>query len=148
MARLEDFLAGKPVNGRMAALMRGEDEAEETAAEAAAAPRNYADGTPITKQDREHLRRLVASAGWGVLLKLLDTELQRGEDAARRISLAAGTPKEEIVAAWAEVASAKRARNGLLALAEAEVAKLKEKKNGSRFDDRQADPPEMTTILR
>src|SRR5271156_6583419 len=136
MASLEDFLAGKPVNGRMAALMRGEDEAEETSAEAAylaAATRNYADGTPITKQDRDHLRRIVASAGWGGLLKLLDTELQRGEDAARRISLAAGTPKEEIVAAWAEVASAKRARNGLLALVEAEVAKLKEKKNRNGF---------------
>src|SRR5208282_1195126 len=107
MARLEDFLAGKPVNERMAALMRGEDEQPAESGEPQAGSRNYADGTPITQQDREHLRLMVKSAGWGVLLKLLDTGLQQQEDAARRISLAAGTPKEEIVAAWAEVASAK-----------------------------------------
>ena len=132
MATLEDYLAGKPLNPRMEQMMRGEEEEAESP-EPAAGSRNFADGTPVTKADREHLRRMVGSAGWGVLLKLLDTELRDREDAARRISLAPGAADLEIAAAWKDVAGAKAARNRLVALVEGEIEKLKEKKK-SRFD--------------
>ena len=127
MTKLEDFLEGKPLNQRMAKLMRG-DEDEEAAESAASAARNYADGSPINHADREHLRRMTSSAGWGVLLKLLDTELQRQEDAARRMSLHRATPKDAIVAAWETVGANREARNAIVALAEQEVRKLEEAK--------------------
>lgn len=63
-ARLEDFLQGKPLNARMERLMRGEDE-EAEARQAEPEARTFADGTPITDPDREHLRRLLHSPGWG-----------------------------------------------------------------------------------
>jgi hypothetical protein len=122
--KLEDFLAGKPLTPRMAQLMRGEEE--EVGVYAAPRGESYADGTPITKADREHLRRLLSSAGWQVLLKILDSELQRQEDAARRISVDPVTPKEDILTAWAELATGKRARNRMIGLAEAEVEKLRQ----------------------
>jgi hypothetical protein len=121
--RLEDFLAGKPVSPRMAQLMRGEDEDQDTA-DAVPRRESYADGTPITKADREHLRRLLSSAGWQVLLKILDSELQRQEDAARRISLVTATSKEDIVTIWQRLAADKHARNRIVELAETEVEKL------------------------
>ena len=123
-ARLEDFLQGKPLNARMERLMRGEDE-EAEARQAEPEARTFADGTPITDPDREHLRRLLHSPGWGVLLKLLDMSLAHREDAARRISLAPATAKELILEAWAEVAAARRARKALVLLVESEIAKLK-----------------------
>jgi hypothetical protein len=132
---LEDFLAGKPLSERMAQLMRGEDEVDGVA-EAPPHPKTFADGTPVTDQEREHLRRMMAGAGWQVLLKLLDTELQHGEDTARRISVQAGTAKEEILTAWSELAADQRARRKIEALAEAEVGKLKsgKKLQASRHD--------------
>jgi hypothetical protein len=124
MAKLEDFLQGKPVSERMRRLMAGEeDDAEAQSPQPAA--RNYADGTPISDADRKHLRKTLASAGWDVLLKLLDTALQDQEDTARRISLQRGTPKEEKLAAWETVAANREARSALVALAESEVSKLK-----------------------
>ena len=128
MATLEDFLANKPLTPRMQRLMRGEDDEEAEARSPEPEARSYADGTPITNSDREHLRRMLGTAGWGVLLKLLDTALASREDAARRISLAPATSKDDIVAAWGEVAAAKRAREALVGLAEAEVEKLKVQK--------------------
>lgn len=125
---LENFLAGKPVNARMAALMRGEDDDEGAGEQAAATTRNYADGTPITNNDRGHLRRMITSAGWEVLLKLLDTALHEQEDAARRMSLQRTAPKEEKLAAWEMVAANREARNAIVVLAEAEVEKLKDGK--------------------
>jgi hypothetical protein len=127
--KLEDFLAGKPLSPRMAALMRGEAEDDAEARGPEPEARSYADGTPITNSDREHLRRMLGTAGWGVLLKLLDTALQSREDAARRISLAPATAKDDIVAAWAEVAAARRAREALVGLAENEIGKLKKAGN-------------------
>jgi hypothetical protein len=128
--KLEDFLAGKPLSPRMAALMRGEPENDADAEARGPEPeaRNYADGTPITNSDREHLRRMVGSAGWGVLLKLLDTELAGQEDAARRISLAPGMADLEITAAWKQLAAQRQARNAVIALVEAEIEKLKDGK--------------------
>lgn len=136
MVNLEDFLQGKPLNERMAALMKGEDE--EPATEAGEGARstqaqNYADGTPITKEDREHLRRTLAGHGWQVLLKLLDTALASQEDAARRMSLNRATPKEQRDAAWEMVAANRDARNWLVGLAETEVAKLKKKVPSTQY---------------
>jgi hypothetical protein len=71
------------------------------------------------------LRRTAASPGWQVLLKLLDTELQSQEDAARRLSLNRAAPKDEKAAAWETVAANRDARNALLGLVEAEVGKIK-----------------------
>ena len=70
------------------------------------------------------------SPGWGVLLKLLDMSLAHREDAARRISLAPATAKEQILEAWAEVAAARRAREALVLLVESEIAKLKAERRG------------------
>ncbi len=132
--KLEDFLANKPLSPRLAQLMRGEEE--EPAGESPAATQaNYSDGTPITKSDREHLRRLVGSAGWGVLLKLLDTELAGQEDAARRISLAPGMADGEITAAWKQLAAQRQARNAVIALVEAEIEKLKNTDRRLRTSD-------------
>lgn len=125
--RLEDFIAGKPLNEEMARLMRGEDDPEPDAGSQTPDARTYADGTPVTDIEREHLRRTLNGAGWQVLLKLLDTELQHQEDAARRISVDAMTPKENILAAWADVAADKKARNRLVAVVEAEVKRLAKK---------------------
>lgn len=131
-ATLEDFLANKPLSPRIAALMRGEEEAEnsEPGTRDSGLGTNFADGTPITDPDREHLRRLLHSPGWGVLLKLLDRSLAHREDAARRISLAPATAKELILEAWAEVAAARRAREALVLLVESEIAKLKAERRG------------------
>lgn len=107
--------------------MRGEDEDAGAAGEETPTARreSYADGTPITDVDRDHLRRTLVGAGWQVLLKLLDTALQHQEDAARRMSLQRATPKDEILTAWATVAANKEARNALVGMAEAEVEKLR-----------------------
>jgi hypothetical protein len=125
MNTLEDYLAGKPLSPRLERLMRGEDEEPADDQRPTTSDRSYADGTPVTDADREHLRRTVSTAGWQVLLKLLDTSLQSQEDAARRMSKDAATPNEQIVTAWRDLAGASKARNGLLALVESEVGKLK-----------------------
>ena len=130
--KLEDFLAGKPLNPRMAALMKGEEEDDDQRpATDDQRPSSYADGTPVTDQEREHLRRMLGTAGWQVLLKLLDTTLQNQEDAARRLSLQRATPEGEITAAWKTVAANREARNVIVALAEAESAKGKRGKAGA-----------------
>lgn len=126
MPSLEDFLAGKPLTPQLAKIMRGE---EDEAPEQERIPqRNYADGTPITNTDREHLRRLLTSAGWEVLLKLLDTSLAHQEDAAREMSKAVGTSGDQISSAWKELAAAARSRVNMVALVEAEVERLKQSK--------------------
>jgi hypothetical protein len=133
MSGLEEFLQGKPLNERIKRLMAGEeDDADEVAAEeTTTAQRNisYADGVPLTDNDRRHLERLTTTHGWQVLLKLLDTELRHREDAAIRDSLCSPlTRKDEIVAGWAELVADQKARHKIVALIEAEVEVLKAKK--------------------
>jgi hypothetical protein len=125
VAKLEDFIAGKPLNERMGRLMAGEEDAEPEAGSPQPEARNFADGTAITNDDREHLRYTLAGHGWQVLLKLLDTALQAQEDAARRLSLQRTSSKDEIAATWQTVAANREARMALVGLAEAEVGKLK-----------------------
>jgi len=67
--------------------------------------------------------------GWQVLLQLLDNDIARLEDAAKRISrdplrLEPGT----LTATWAEVSYQRKARERIVSLAEEQVAKLKRKK--------------------
>lgn len=124
--KLENYLQGKPLNDDMRRLMDGEEFGEE---ESTSRDKNFADGTPITKQERGHLKRLEASAGWQVLFKLLDTGLQHQEDSARRNSMVSPlSRKDEIAEMWAELAADKRARDRIKSLVEAEVAKLKDTK--------------------
>lgn len=124
--KLENYLAGKPLNDDMRRLMEGEEVGEE---ESNPQHKTFADGTPITKQERGHLKRLEASAGWQVLFKLLDTGLQHQEDSARRNSMVSPlSRKDEIAEMWAELAADKRARDRIKSLVEAEVAKLKDTK--------------------
>jgi hypothetical protein len=130
MAKLEDFIAGKPLNERMGRLMAGEEDDDAEAQSPTPVARTYADGTAITNEDREHLRYTLAGHGWQVLLKLLDTALQAQEDAARRLSLDRRVPKEEKLAAWETVAANREARMAMVGLAEAEIAK--EKLNASK----------------
>lgn len=132
MSQLEKFLKGQPLNDEMARLMRGEDAEEATEEAAPGRPESYADGTPITDQDRAHLQRLEVSAGWAVLLKLLDTTLQHQEDSARKISLSStygsAAEKDQVINAWTELAADKRARNKLIALLDSEIKKVEAKK--------------------
>ena len=127
MAKLEDFLQGKPLNERMGRLMAGEEDDDAEAPSPQPEARNYADGTAITNDDREHLRHTLAGHGWQVLLKLLDTALQAQEDAARRLSLQRTSSKDEIAATWQTVAANREARMALVGLAEAEITKAKTK---------------------
>ena len=129
MSQLEDFLQGKPLNERMGRLMAGEEDDDVEAPSPQPEARNYADGTAITNDDREHLRHTLAGHGWQVLLKLLDTALQAQEDAARRLSLNRSAPKEEKSAAWETVAANREARMAMVGLAEAEIAKAKRAKS-------------------
>jgi hypothetical protein len=128
VAKLEDFLQGKPLNERMGRLMAGEEDDDAEAQSPKPEARTYAAGTAITNDDREHLRHTLAGHGWQVLLKLLDTALQAQEDAARRLSLQRTSSKDEIAATWQTVAANREARMALVGLAEAEVGKLKAKK--------------------
>ena len=125
MAKLEDFIAGKPLNERMGRLMAGEEDDDAEAQSPTPVARTYADGTAITNEDREHLRYTLAGHGWQVLLKLLDTALQAQEDAARRLSLQRTSSKDEIAATWQTVAANREARMAMVGLAEAEIAKAK-----------------------
>lgn len=122
---LENYLAGKPLNRNMARLMKGEED-EDRQPEGPRIVTNFADGTPLTDHDRRHLERMLGSAGWQVLLKLLDTKLQHQEDSARAQSLKNPlTRKDEIAAMWAQLSADKEARNRIVALAEGEVEILK-----------------------
>jgi hypothetical protein len=124
--KLEDFLAGKPLNERMGRIMAGNDGDEEIDIETAITSRTASvEIGEISDQERGFLERMVGSAGWRVLLKLLDTELQRQEDAARRDSLKNPlTRKDEVAAMWATLAANKQARNSIAELVEREIGKL------------------------
>jgi hypothetical protein len=125
---LEDFLKGKPLNERLARLKEAGDEDDPE-------PVEEAPESPIDDADREQIRRLLTHAGWQVLLKLLDMQLNSQEDAARRDSLNSPLQRaNEIALKWAQLAADKNARNKIVALAESEAETLKatkaKKKNG------------------
>lgn len=121
MSDLEKYLKGEPLNEQMAALMENPDQLEPPAVTEVPAP------GPIDDDDREHLRRLLVEPGWRVLLKLLDSELDKRKDAAIKHSL--GGPlhmdQAELSKMWAQVAYMKSSRDEIVSLAEREVEKLK-----------------------
>ncbi len=123
MSDLEKYLKGEPLNEHMAALMEEPAEAEEVLSV-------LSKNDPITDDDREHLRRLLVEPGWQVLMQLLDSDLARQEDVAKRQSLRdpLGLNSETpLNALWAQVAYQRKAREMIVSLAEAEIAKLKVK---------------------
>lgn len=122
MSDLEKYLRGEPLSPELAALQAGEDPLPE--------PEASDENDLIADDDREHLRRLLVEPGWPVLLKLLDSDIERREDAAKRASLTdpIGIGEGGLKAMWADVAYFKKARNKLVGMAETEVAKLREKK--------------------
>jgi len=125
---LDDFLAGKPLNKKMARMMKGELDEEPVESEQKVS-RNYADGSPVTLHDCEHLRRMTLTPGWQVLLKLLDTALVTQENSARQNSLLKPLQrKDEIAADWAQLAADKEARSRIERMVETEVARLEKKK--------------------
>jgi len=120
----EKYLKGEPLNPQLAALMAGEDEEEPAANSAPIARESTPLTEPLTDDDREHLRRLLLEPGWRVLMQLLDTDIGRKEDAAKRQSLS-DPLSASLNAVWADVAYAKKAKSHIVALAEAEVEKLR-----------------------
>ena len=127
MSDLEKYLKGEPLNEHMAALMEEPAEAEEVLSSQFSV---LSKNDPITDDDREHLRRLLVEPGWQVLMQLLDSDLARQEDVAKRQSLRdpLGLNSETpLNALWAQVAYQRKAREMIVSLAEAEIAKLKVK---------------------
>jgi hypothetical protein len=122
MSDLDKYLKGAPLTEELAALKDGEDPLPE--------PEVSDDDGLITDDDREHLKRLLVDPGWPVLLKLLDSDIERREDAAKRSSLRnpLGISEGGLQTMWADVAYFKKARDLMVGMAEAEVERLKEKK--------------------
>ena len=133
MGKLEDFLAGKPLNEDMERLMQGEESADELGGPGSLIHRSFADGKPITEHDREDLRQLSQMRGWQVLLKLLDTELQHQEDSAKRSSLDNPLKRQtEIAEMWAELAADQKSRTRLVLLLERELRAIEAAKVNRR----------------
>jgi hypothetical protein len=71
------------------------------------------------------LRRLTLEPGWAVLLKLLDTDMQKSEDAMKVVSLDRPLANpSELASGWADVAKMKEIRTRMVQLIDAEVQKL------------------------
>ena len=131
MSDFDKYLKGEPLNDRLAALMEGEDPDEDQAVTEESSVRVAVIGE-IGDDERDHLRRLLVEPGWPVLLKLLDTDLARREDAAKHNSLA--NPLDSgLNAQWIEVAYSKKARDKIVALAEFEVEKLRERERKKKW---------------
>lgn len=121
---LEKYLKGEPLNDDMKALMEGRED-EPADDDLGSLIRLKTD--EINDDDREHLRRLQVDPGWPVLLKLLDSDIERQEDAAKRRSL--DDPLgSSLNAVWADVAYQKKGRDKIVALIQSEVEKLKKRK--------------------
>lgn len=130
---LEDYLQGNPLTERIARLMETGDDEENFDSEIEESPQqsNPRKGH-LDDNDREHIRRLLVDPGWQVLLQLLDSDIQRLEDAARKRSLENPFGLEN-GRMWAEAAGLRIARNRIVNRAQSETAKLeaKKKKNGA-----------------
>jgi hypothetical protein len=121
MDDLEKFLMGQPLNEQLAALQRGEDEAEPLSCPA---PRTQAAGA-MDDGDREHLRRLRTEPGWPLFLRLLDRDIQSQEESIRNMSMQDPLGNRDKVAeGWAYIAMMKRVRVRAVMLVDAEVEKL------------------------
>lgn len=117
--RLEDFLHG--VIPPELERLRDEDQDD-------AAPENIPVSGhrsnslgKIDDDDREHLKRLRVEPGWAVLLKLLDNFIHEQEDAMKRASK---ENAQKAVQGWTELGAFERARNKIVSMIDAEVAKI------------------------
>lgn len=77
---LDRYLAGLPLSDDNAALMEGREPAIHAGGEAKAKHSSLHD------DEKEWLRRLVNEPGFGVLLKVLESSIQRREDGAKVLS--------------------------------------------------------------
>lgn len=116
MSDLDKFLKGEPLNERIADLRKGIEDDDLPDIQLLDAT----DPGGLTDDDREHLRLLLAEPGWRVLLKLLDTDIQKLEDAARRRSLS-NPLSDDLKQVWADAAYAQKARERIVILAANEV---------------------------
>ena len=122
IATLEQYLKGQPLTPELEALQRGEDPEFQ-----APEPSDRKDRSPITDDDREHLRRLKFEPGWPVLLKLVDIEIGKQDDFAKALSMENPLGnKDKVAEQWAYVAMLQRSRNMIVALLEEEVRRLAE----------------------
>jgi hypothetical protein len=130
---LERFLKNEPLSERIALIREGlDDDPQLDLPEVEEPPivREPAGNYQITDDDREYIRRLLTEPGWRVLMQLLDNDIRRSEDAAKRISLS--TPLEPALQQiWADAAYQKKAKDRILWLAENEVNKLAARKKAA-----------------
>ena len=79
----------------------------------------------IDNDDREHLRRLKLEPGWGVMLRILDNDIQHEENAAKVLSTIDPLGNREQVAnAWAYIAMERRARDRMIWLIDEQIQRL------------------------
>jgi len=128
--RLENYLKGEPLNEALAALMDGNDgEPDPAATVGAHIQYNYEGLAKIDDDDREHLRRLTLEPGWPVLLRLLDRDIEKSEDAMKATSMVDSlNNRDRIANGWADVAKMKAMRTRLNTLIENEIRTLREAK--------------------
>jgi hypothetical protein len=108
----------------LAALTRGEEDEAPVPVERVHHG-NLRDFDIIDDDDREHLRRLSLEPGWAVLLKLLDNDIRKSEDAMKVLSMTdplADPPR--LASGWADVAKMKAIRQRMVQLIDEEVKKL------------------------
>src|SRR5208283_4023335 len=123
MNDLEKYLKGEPLTAELAALKNGDDEHRQPQM------RDFRDFPNLVEMidddDREHLRRLTLEPGWAVLLKLLDTDIRKAEDAMKDASLDRPLSNpSELASGWADVAKMKAIRLRMVRIIDAEVRKL------------------------
>ena len=123
MNDLEKYLKGEPLTAELAALKNGDDELRQPQM------RDFRDYPNLVEMidddDREHLRRLTLEPGWAVLLKLLDTDIRKAEDAMKDASLDRPLSNpSELASGWADVAKMKAIRLRMVRIIDAEVRKL------------------------
>ena len=97
---LENYLAGRPLSDSNAALMEGREPVIEKAV-----GEDRAKISSLSADEKEWLRRLINEPGFGVLIKVLNSAVQKREDGARVLS--SSDPygnSSEIVKEWAYIA--------------------------------------------
>ena len=123
MSDLEKYLKGEPLTEDLARLQRGEEAG--VPVEQRIVIHDFRATGSLDDDDREHLRRLSLEPGWAVLLKLLDTDMQKSEDAMKVVSLDRPLANpSELASGWADVAKMKEIRTRMVQLIDAEVQKL------------------------
>ncbi|MGB9407982.1 MAG: hypothetical protein WCA89_10625 [Terracidiphilus sp.] len=125
MPRLEDFWAGKPLTPELERLRDGVEDRPEASQEQPEAAFDDLE-RPLYDEERKELTRLVASAGWQVLERLMERTCATLERSA--IVLSQNDPlanADAIARGWAYFGMWKDMRKGMQALIDEEVKTLK-----------------------